>query len=123
MSAPVIIRTKSQAELDERREMQLNAPKVTTTERTDYEACLERFRDVCMRVRELTGINDFRGGYDEWRALAEDENWSHNETLLHYSTLCNAINLETNYEAGKLGIVSPNWWKECWAHELTSAVV
>lgn len=118
MSEKVVLKTKAEADLEEKRALSQSFDKVTTTERTDYEACLVRFRAVCIRVRELTGIQDFRGGYDEWRVLAMDEQWVDNHDLHLLSRQCDAINLETNYEAGKLGIMSPKWWYECWADEL-----
>lgn len=118
MSEPVMLKKKSEAEKEEKEFMKLTSPRVTATEREDYEQCLSRFRAVCMQVRQLIGVPDFRGGYDEWRKLALDPEWVNNSELTRLSRQCDAINLETNYEAGKLGIISPDWWKECWMDEL-----
>lgn len=121
MSENVIFKTREETLREERQYRELTAPKITAVDRQDYEMCLERFRDICKQVRDLTGIHDFRGGYDEWRAIAMDPTWNTNAALLLLSRQCDAINLETNYEASKLGIVSPNWWKECWKDELTQS--
>ena len=116
---PVIIKLPNDAKRAMQEHLESLQPKVTTTDRKTYERCLDMFRQVCIGVRELTGKTEFRGGYDEWAKLAFDPNWNSNSSLAVLKDQALSLNSLIGYEAGKLGIFSPDWWKECWADELT----
>lgn len=114
----VDITTPAEAARKEALRVQILTNPVTSTDKTGYTMALSLFRQVCMDVRQLLGIPKFRGGFDEWAALAMDSTLSKNTELQILSRRGEALNALITYEAKKLGIVPPNWWKECWADEL-----
>lgn len=114
----VDITTPAAAAKKEALRVQILTNPATSTDRTGYTMALSLFRKVCMDVRQLLGIPKFRGGLDEWATLAMDSTLSNNTELQILARRGEALNALITYEAKKLGIVPPNWWKECWADEL-----
>ena len=120
MSAPVKLLTPAQAALDEKARLErLTNPK-TEVDRTAYEKCLAIYRQICMDVRSLLNLPTFRGGFEEWAALAMDDSLSDNRQLDILARRGTSFNELITYEAKKLGIVPPDWWKECWADEINA---
>ena len=118
MSEPVKLLTPEQAVIDEKARLERLANPKTETDRSVYERCLAIYRQICMDVRQLLNLPTFRGGFDEWAVLAMDDSLAANTQLQILSRRGEALNELITYEAKKLGIVPPNWWKECWADEL-----
>ena len=114
----VNIITPAEAARRESLRMQILANPVTSIDRTGYNAALALFKQVCMEVRQLLNLPTFRGGFDEWAALAMDDQLSALPQLQILARRGEALNELITYEAKKLGIVPPMWWKECWADEL-----
>ena len=114
----VDITTPAEAAKKEALRVQILSNPATSTDRTGYTMALSLFRKVCMDVRQLLGIPKFRGGFEEWAALVMDNTLSKNTELQILARRGEALNALITYEAKKLGIVPPNWWKECWAYEL-----
>ena len=114
----VDITTPAEAAKKEALRVQILTNPVTSTDKTGYTLALSLFKQVCMDVRQLLGMPNFRGGFDEWAALAMDSTLSQNTELQILARRGEALNALITYEAKKLGIVPPNWWKECWADEL-----
>lgn len=118
MSEPVKLLTPEQAVIDEKARLERLANPKTETDRSVYERCLAIYRQICMDIRQLLNLPTFRGGFDEWAAIAMDDSLADNSQLQILSRRGESINALITYEAKKLGIVPPNWWKECWADEL-----
>ena len=118
----VDITTPAEAAKKEALRVQILTNPVTATDKTGYTMALSLFKQVCMDVRQLLGVPKFRGGFDEWAALAMDSTLSKNTELQILSRRGEALNALITYEAKKLGIVPPDWWKECWADELDAEV-
>lgn len=114
----VDITTPAVAAKKEALRVQILTSPVTSTDRTGYLQAMSLFKQVCMDVRQLLGIPKFRGGFDEWAELAMDSTLSKNTELQILARRGEALNALITYEAKKLGIVPPDWWKECWADEL-----
>ena len=114
----VDITTPAEAAKKEALRVQILTNPATSTDRTGYTMALSMFKKVCMDVRQLLGIPKFRGGFDEWAELAMDSTLSENAELQILARRGEALNALITYEAKKLGIVPPNWWKECWTDEL-----
>lgn len=121
MSTTVKIKTPQKAAADEALRVKILTPPVTEIDRTGYEKGLAIFKQVCLQVRQLISNPTFRGGFDEWAALALDPQYYGNTQLDILSKQSQALNELITYEAKKLGIVPPQWWKECWADELDDA--
>ena len=118
MSEPVKLLTPEQAIIDEKTRLERLANPKTETDRSVYEKCLAIYRQICMDVRQLLNLPTFRGGFDEWAVLVMNDSLATNPQLQILSRRGEALNELITYEAKKLGIVPPNWWKECWADEL-----
>lgn len=114
----VDITTPAVAAKKEALRVQILTNPVTSTDRTGYTMALSLYRKVCMDVRQLLNMPEFRGGFEEWAALVMDNTLSKNTELQILARRGEALNALITYEAKKLGIVPPDWWKECWADEL-----
>ena len=114
----VDITTPAAAAKKEALRVQILTNPVTSTDRTGYMMALSLYRKVCMDVRQLLSMPEFRGGFEEWAALVMDNTLSKNTELQILARRGEALNGLITYEAKKLGIVPPDWWKECWADEL-----
>ena len=118
MSEPVRLLTPSQAIIDEKNRLEKLATPVKEVDRSTYERILPLYKQVCLQVRSLLNLPNFRGGFDEWAALAMDPQYYSNPQLDILSKQGQSLNELITYEASKLGIVPPDWWKECWKDEL-----
>lgn len=114
----VDITTPAAAAKKEALRVQILTNPVTSTDRTGYTMALSLYRKVCIDVRQLLGMPEFRGGFEEWAALVMDSTLSKNTELHILARRGEALNALITYEAKKLGIVPPDWWKECLADEL-----
>ena len=120
MSTIIKVLTPKQAVFEEQRRIAALTVPCTETDRTTYEKCLGLYRQLCMDVRSLLNLPTFRGGFDEWVQLAMDDSLSDNRQLDILARRGSSLNELITYEAKKLGIVPPDWWKECWADELNA---
>ena len=123
MKATIRVKSKSEAEAEEELRLKCRAREIVTTDRTDYETCLSLFKETCMKIRAATEYKEFRGGYDECVTLSLDPRYFNDSSIEALSRQMTALNSACNYEAGKLGSVSPDWWKECWKDELVEGML
>ena len=92
---------------------------VTKTDTSDLDAYLLRFKNACMRVRELTGIARFRGTYDELFELQVDLSQYPAETADYLERL-KLLDSMVNSEAKKLGLSGKQWLERCWHDEIVA---
>ena len=77
----VDITTPAAAAKKEALRVQILTNPVTSTDRTGYTMALSLYRKVCIDVRQLLGMPEFRGGFEEWAALVMDSTLSKNTEL------------------------------------------
>jgi hypothetical protein len=75
-------------------------------------AC-DYFRQVCEEIRLLTGIEDFRGGYDDMPNFYDSPKYKTDEGV-RLAAAWAGLNDLCKHEASLIGIGSPEWWHLCW---------
>ena len=82
---------------------------------TNFQICCAEFRDVCFQIQVFIHDPTFRGGFNEMHKLAKSPYALADPTTANtLSNLWNGTNLAATYEAKKIGLGQPDWWKACW---------
>lgn len=78
------------------------------------DACTN-FKRVCQMIGQFIGVEDFRGGFDEYTVFIQSEAAQSNpsQASLLASMWC-GVNEYAKYEGSKLGYGQPEWWYRCW---------
>ncbi len=99
---------------DQRRLMQdRNTPK--STDMTNFEAACDTFRSICEQIKTFAGLETFRGGFEEALAFLNSEAFINDKlTGTYLFSLWQGADKSVTYEASKVGIGQPDWWKKCW---------
>jgi hypothetical protein len=82
---------------------------------TDFRSACAAFRAVCAEIGEFIGVEDFKGGFDDYPTFINSvaaERSKATASLL--AAKWNGLNELCRYEAGKLGLGTPEWWYKCW---------
>ena len=89
-----------------------------TSEQTqaEFEAACEAFRQVCKDIETATGIQGFKGGFDEMFAFQQSEAAT-TQIGLTLAMRWSAADKLCTYIANKMKIGQPAWWKKCWGIE------
>ena len=75
----------------------------------------EQFRGLCAQIGRFIGIEDFRGGFDEYATFINSPAAQQNmEVALMYAVQWSAMNELCKYEGMKNGLGQPDWWYRCW---------
>lgn len=84
---------------------------------TAFNAACQQFKQVCAQIALATGIEGFKGGFDEMVEFQQAQIFN---TLqgMQLATAWNAADKLCTYEAAKIGIGQPEWWYRCWEEEL-----
>ena len=79
----------------------------------DFDKACMQFKQVCAQIALATGIEDFKGGFDEMVAFQQSAVFG---TLqgVQLATAWSAADKLCTYEASKIGIGQPEWWYKCW---------
>ena len=86
---------------------------------TAFNTACEQFRMVCMQIRQFTGIQDFRGGFNEFTSLLNSPAFQSNPVQGNtLALLWSGANEYCIYEGSKVGLGQPDWWYKCWESEL-----
>ena len=89
------------------------------TDYTAFNAACDQFRLVCTQIRQFTGIDDFRGGFNEFASLLNSAAFQANPVQGNtLALLWSGANEYCIYEGGKVGLGQPQWWYKCWESEL-----
>ena len=108
----------SQSLAEERRLRQIARELIVTkTDMTDLDKYLERFKDVCMEVRELNNDPRFRGTYDE---ILDYSLSDHGTETVKKIELLKLLDTMINSEARKLGLSGSQWLERCWHDEIVA---
>ena len=83
----------------------------------EFEAACENFRNVCHEISEATGIQDFKGGFDEMLEFQQSDIANTQVGLALAMKWSAADKLCTYIADRKLKIGQPAWWKRCWGIE------
>ena len=82
---------------------------------TNFNLACEQFRQVCMQIREFTGIQDFKGGFNEFASLLNSNAFQTNPVQGNtLALLWSGANEYCIYEGSKVGLGQPEWWYKCW---------
>lgn len=87
--------------------------KTVTKDTADFEYACMYFRQICGEIGKLIGNNDFKGGYDDMTVFYEHDAYKTDKGM-QLAIAWSGCNDLCKYEAGKLGIDSPEWWYRCW---------
>ena len=93
-----------------------NMEKSALKNTADFDKACNQFRQICNEIGILIGNNDFHGGYDDMVGFYEHESYKTNKGL-QLAIAWSGCNDLCKYEAGKLGIGSPEWWYRCWQRQ------
>lgn len=86
-----------------------------STDTTDFEAACDVFRSVCSQIKTFAGLETFRGGFEEALAFLNSEAFVNDKlTGTYLFSLWQGADKSVTYEASKVGIGQPDWWKKCW---------
>lgn len=82
---------------------------------TDFNNACEQFKNVCEQIKEFAQFQEFKGGFEEAMEFLNSQAFKQNQIqgILLFSLWQGADKLCT-YQAKKIGIAQPNWWKKCW---------
>jgi hypothetical protein len=84
-------------------------------DRTDLETAYAQFREVCSQIQTFAGLTSFKGGFDEAIAFLKSDAFAADKlTGTYLFSLWQGADKAATYEAAKIGIGQPAWWKECW---------
>ena len=83
----------------------------------EFEAACETFRQVCHDIEVATGIQGFKGGFDEMLAFQQTDIANTQQGLMLAMRWSAADKLRTYIADRKLKIGQPAWWKRCWGIE------
>jgi hypothetical protein len=86
----------------------------------DFDNACVQFRQVCAQIALATGIEGFKGGFDEMYEFQQSPVFATLEGM-QLATAWNAADKLCTYEASKIGIGQPQWWYKCWEEELADA--
>jgi len=92
---------------------------------TDLNTSFESFRSVCKLIGEQLGLEEgeFKGGFDEMalcsayiaeQDLNTEEGKQNTINMLSLVSAWSGANSLCTYEAKKVGVGQPQWWKMCW---------
>ena len=85
---------------------------------TEFETNCMLFRQLCYRIREFTGDDTFKGGFDEFTKFAMSEAYTSNPVMASLlSTQWAGLNEACKYTGAKEGYGQPQWWYYCWSVE------
>lgn len=90
-----------------------NMEKSALKNTADFDNACNQFRQICHEIGILIDDDDFRGGYDDMVGFYEHESYKTDKGL-QLAIAWSGCNDLCKYEAGKLGIGSPEWWYRCW---------
>lgn len=81
-----------------------------------FDSACANFRQVCSMIGEFIGVENFRGGFDEYTIFIQSEAAQSNpsQASLLASMWC-GVNEYAKYEGVKLGYGQPEWWYRCWS--------
>lgn len=81
-----------------------------------FDSACANFRQVCSMIGEFIGVENFRGGFDEYTIFIQSEAAQSNpsQASLLASMWC-GVNEYAKYEGSKLGYGQPEWWYRCWS--------
>lgn len=80
---------------------------------TDLRAAFVTFRKVCEDIGQLLGEPNFKGGFDEMDVF-EASPYAKTTEGICLAIRWGAADKRCTYEAKKVGIGQPQWWKLCW---------
>lgn len=80
---------------------------------TDFDNACQVFRQICSKIGELIGDENFKGGYDDMMTFYNHASYKTNEGM-QLAIAWSGANQLCKYEANKLDIGSPQWWYKCW---------
>lgn len=83
----------------------------------EFEAACENFRQVCRDIEAATGLEGFKGGFDEMLVFQNTDVAKTQTGLLLAMRWSAADKLCTYIADRKLKIGQPAWWKRCWGIE------
>jgi hypothetical protein len=83
----------------------------------EFKAACENFRKVCEDIQAATGIEGFKGGFDEMLEFQNSPVATTAEGLALAMKWSAADKLCTYIADRKLKIGQPAWWKRCWGIE------
>ena len=86
----------------------------------DFDNACAQFRQVCAQIALATGIEGFRGGFDEMTEFQQSPVFATLEGM-QLATAWNAADKLCTYEASKIGIGQPQWWYSCWGIDPNAA--
>lgn len=87
-------------------------------DRTDFNAACQNFKEVCRRIGNVIGNDQFKGGFDEAISFVTGDFFQQNQTeATALFALWLGCDKACTYAAKKLGIGQPKWWKICWNME------
>lgn len=82
---------------------------------TSFRIACKMFVNACNKIRTFIGNNSFKGGFEDYgmfiMSSASQQNPSQAALLAAEWSGCNTYCV---YEAGKIGLASPEWWYKCW---------
>lgn len=87
-----------------------NTPSIDTSA---FDLACDYFRQICEEIRLLTGLDGFRGGYDDMPDFYVNPKYKTDEGVRLASAWA-GVNDLCRHEASLLGIGSPEWWYLCW---------
>ena len=87
-----------------------------TKDDTDFRNACAAFRAVCAEIGDFIGVEDFKGGFDDYPAFINSTAAERSKaTASLLAAKWNGLNELCRYEAGKLGLGTPEWWYLCWS--------
>lgn len=80
-----------------------------------FESACSLFRMVCSRIGGFLGVDDFRGGFDEYSEFITSKAYQDNPVLGNALAIqWSAANELLVYEGKKAGYEQPQNWYKCW---------
>ncbi len=119
---PLVIKSAAEARREEevmRQAREAAKPVPRTNDRSDYEMYQQKFKEICLKMRELyPEIGMFRGSFQEVNNLLYNEKYWNDGEMHKYLNMLGYLDKSLMYEAEALAITSPEPWWTIWEDEL-----
>ena len=79
----------------------------------DFDNACMQFRQVCNQIKQLLGLQEFKGGFDQMAIFQASEKANTIEGI-GLAMKWSALNQLCKYQGNKLGYGQPQWWYKCW---------
>lgn len=85
----------------------------------EFEDACELFKSVCLKIQQATGLESFKGGFEEMPIYQATEFYNTVDGL-RLAVEWSAANELCIATGKKLGYGQPKWWRVCWGEDTGS---